>query len=271
MLFVPFALTSLALTGCAALRARVSEAGLEQQDHGDEQGHAHRRPVVAIPVVMLLLFVYVFGNALGAGVAPGAHGHYVDYVAPGIILMATTYGSVSVAVSVCSDMTEGIINRFRTLSISRAAVLNGHVLGGVVQTLLSVVLVVGAALLIGFRPDATPLEWLATAGLLTLVIVALTTVAAGMGLRAKTVEAASNAPFPLTFLPFLGSAIVPTDSMPTAVRWFAEYQPFTPVTETLRGLLTGTAIGNSGVVAVAWCVGLTAVGHLRARSAYDKA
>ncbi|GAA3075923.1 ABC transporter permease [Streptomyces glomeratus] len=228
-------------------------------------------PVVVIPVVLLLLFVYVFGNALGAGVAPGAHGHYVDYVAPGIILMATTYGSVSVAVHICSDMTEGIVNRFRTLSISRAAVLNGHVLGGVIQTLLTVVLVVGAALLTGFRPDATPLEWLATAGLLTLVIVALTMLSAAMGLRAKTVEAASNAPFPLTFLPFLGSAIVPTDSMPTAVRWFAEYQPFTPVTETLRGLLMGTAIGDSAVIAVAWCLGLTVLGFFWARSAYDRA
>ncbi|KUJ40517.1 ABC transporter permease [Streptomyces sp. NPDC093228] len=227
-------------------------------------------PVVAIPVVMLLLFVYVFGNALGSGVGPGAEGHYVDYVAPGIILMATTYGSVSVAVSVCSDMTEGIVNRFRTLSISRAAVLNGHVLGGVVQTLFSVVLVVGAALLTGFRPNATPLEWLATAGLLTLVVLALTWLAADMGLRARTVEAASNAPTPLTFLPFLGSAIVPTDSMPTAVRWFAEYQPFTPVTETLRGLLMGTEIGNSALIAVAWCLGLTVLGYIRARSAYDK-
>jgi ABC-2 type transport system permease protein len=228
-------------------------------------------PVVAIPVVMLLLFVYVFGNALGAGVGPGARGHYVDYVAPGIILMATTYGSVSVAVSVCSDMTEGIVNRFRTLSISRAAVLNGHVIGGVIQTLFSIVLVIGAALLTGFRPNATPVEWLATAGLLTLVVVTLTWLAAAMGLRAKTVEAASNAPTPLTFLPFLGSAIVPTDSMPTAVRWFAEYQPFTPVTETLRGLLMGTEIGNSGIIAVAWCLGLTVLGYFRARSAYDKA
>ncbi|MEE1666422.1 ABC transporter permease [Streptomyces sp. WAC07094] len=227
-------------------------------------------PVVAIPVVMLLLFVYVFGNALGSGVGPGTEGHYVDYVAPGIILMATTYGSVSVAVSVCSDMTEGIVNRFRTLSISRAAVLNGHVLGGAVQTLFSVVLVVGAALLTGFRPNATPLEWLATAGLLTLVVLALTWLAADMGLRARTVEAASNAPTPLTFLPFLGSAIVPTDSMPTAVRWFAEYQPFTPVTETLRGLLMGTEIGNSAPIAVAWCLGLTVLGYFRARSAYDK-
>jgi ABC-2 type transport system permease protein len=238
--------------------------------------HAIRYPsmtvqIIAIPVVLLLLFVYVFGNALGAGVAPGAHGHYVDYVAPGIILMATTYGCISVAVSVCSDMTEGIVNRFRTLSISRAAVLNGHVLGTVIQSLFSIVLVIAAALLTGFRPKATPVEWLATAGLLTLVIVALTWMAVSMGLRAKTVEAASNAPSPLTYLPFLSSAIVPTDSMPTAVRWFAEYQPFTPINDTLRGLLMGTAIGNSGIIAVAWCLGLSVLGYLRARSAYDKA
>lgn len=227
--------------------------------------------IVAIPVVMLLLFVYIFGNALGAGVGPGAHGHYVDYVAPGIILMATAYGCVSVSVFVASDMAEGIVNRFRTLSISRTAVLNGHVLGGVIQSLFSVVLVVATALLLGFRPNATPVEWLAAAGLLTLIVVALTWVAVSMGLRAKSVEAASNAPTPLTFLPFLGSAIVPTDSMPTAVRWFAEYQPFTPITETLRGLLMGTGIGNSGIIAVTWCVGLSAFGYLRARSAYEKA
>jgi ABC-2 type transport system permease protein len=134
-----------------------------------------------------------------------------------------------------------------------------------------VVLVVAAALLLGFPPNATPVEWLAAAGLLTLIVVALTWVAVSMGLRAKSVEAASNAPTPLTFLPFLGSAIVPTDSMPTAVRWFAEYQPFTPITETLRGLLMGTGIGNSGIIAVAWCVGLSAFGYLRARSAYEKA
>lgn len=224
----------------------------------------------AIPIIMLLLFVFVFGNALGAGVTPSG-GDYVDYVAPGIILMAATSGAIAVAVSVCVDMTEGIVNRFRTMSISRAAVLNGHVVGGVIQTMVSVVLVIGVALLTGFRPNATPVEWLAAIGVLAMVVLALTWVSAAMGLVSKTVESASNAPTPLTFLPFLGSAIVPTDSMPTGVRWFAEYQPFTPIIETLRGLLMGTEIGSSAVLAVAWCVGLILLGYLWARSAYDRA
>ncbi|WP_329545588.1 ABC transporter permease [Streptomyces sp. NBC_01356] len=240
--------------------------------------HALRYPSMtltsaAIPIIMLLLFVYVFGNALGAGIGPASEGggEYVDYVAPGIILMAATSGAIAVAVSVCVDMTEGIVNRFRTMSISRAAVLNGHVVGGVIQTMASVVLVIGVALLTGFRPNATPVEWLATIGVLAMVVLALTWVSAALGLVSKTVESASNAPTPLTFLPFLGSAIVPTDSMPTGVRWFAEYQPFTPVIETLRGLLMGTEIGNSALIAVAWCVGLSVLGYFWARSAYDRA
>ncbi|WP_406355295.1 ABC transporter permease [Streptomyces sp. NBC_00658] len=240
--------------------------------------HALRYPSMtltsaAIPIIMLLLFVYVFGNALGAGIGPASEGggEYVDYVAPGIILMAATSGAIAVAVSVCVDMTEGIVNRFRTMSISRAAVLNGHVVGGVIQTMVSVVLVIGVALLTGFRPNATPVEWLATIGVLAMVVLALTWVSAALGLVSKTVESASNAPTPLTFLPFLGSAIVPTDSMPTGVRWFAEYQPFTPVIETLRGLLMGTEIGNSALIAVAWCVGLSVLGYFWARSAYDRA
>ncbi|WP_405924036.1 ABC transporter permease [Streptomyces sp. NBC_00035] len=240
--------------------------------------HALRYPSMtltsaAIPIIMLLLFVYVFGNALGAGIGPASEGggEYVDYVAPGIILMAATSGAIAVAVSVCVDMTEGIVNRFRTMSISRAAVLNGHVVGGVIQTMVSVVLVIGVALLIGFRPNATPVEWVATIAVLAMVVLALTWVSAAMGLVSRTVESASNAPTPLTFLPFLGSAIVPTDSMPTGVRWFAEYQPFTPVIETLRGLLMGTEIGNSALIAVAWCVGLSVLGYFWARSAYDRA
>lgn len=238
--------------------------------------HALRYPsmtlsVAAMPILMLLLFVYAFGNALGTGIGPaGGKGDYVDYVAPGIILMAATSGAVSVAVSVCVDMTEGIVNRFRTLSISRAAVLNGHVWGGVVQTMVSIALVTGVALAIGFRPTATPVEWLAAIGVLAFVVLALTWLSAAMGLRAKTVESASNAPMPLTFLPFLGNAIVPTDSMPTGLRWFAEYQPFTPVIDTLRGLLLGTEIGGSALIAVAWCAGLTAVGYFWSRAAYER-
>ncbi|MER8041622.1 ABC transporter permease [Streptomyces sp. NPDC094032] len=238
--------------------------------------HAQRYPsmtisTVVMPVMMLLLFNYAFGGAIGAGISgPGGGGAYIDYVAPGIILMAATAGAVATAVGVCVDMTEGIVNRFRTMSISRAAFLTGHVVGSVIQTLIAVALVIGVALAIGFRPDASPVEWLAAIGLLALLILALTWLAAGMGLVARTPGSASNAPLPLTFLPFLGSAIVPTDSMPTGLRWFAEYQPFTPVIETLRGLLMGTEIGSSGYLALAWCLGLALAGYLWARSAFGR-
>ncbi|WP_275562245.1 ABC transporter permease [Streptomyces sp. 5-6(2022)] len=245
--------------------------------------HAQRYPsmtasVVAMPVLMLLLFNYAFGGALGAGIGGmsgggtggGGSDRYIDYVAPGIILMAATSGALVTAVGICVDMTEGIVNRFRTMAISRASFLTGHVVGSVIQTLISIAFVIGVALLIGFRPDATPVEWLAVAGLLALVTLALTWVAAAIGLMAKTPESASNIPLPLQFLPFMGSAIVPTESMPDGLRWFAEYQPFTPVIETLRGLLMGTEIGNSALIALAWCTALTVGGYLWARTAYQR-
>ncbi|MFJ9642035.1 ABC transporter permease [Streptomyces sp. NPDC004244] len=239
--------------------------------------HAVRYPAmtfstVLMPVMMLLLFNYAFGGALGSGIAgaPTGGGEYIDYVAPGIILMAATSGAVATAVGVCVDMTEGIVNRFRTMSISRAAFLTGHVVGSVLQTLAAVTLVTGVALAIGFRPDASAAEWAAAAGLLALLTLGLTWLAAGIGLVARTPESASNTPLPLTFLPFLGSAVVPTDSMPTGLRWFAEYQPFTPVIETLRGLLMGTAIGNSAYLALAWCTGLGLVGYLWSRRTFGR-
>ncbi|MFE3945840.1 ABC transporter permease [Streptomyces sp. NPDC059118] len=226
--------------------------------------------VVIMPLMMLLLFNYAFGTALGTGInqLPTGSGDYIDYLAPGIILMAATSGALTTAISVCVDKTEGIVNRFRTMPISQASFLTGHVVGSVIQTMTSIALVIGVALLMGFRPDATPVEWLAAVGLLALLTFALTWVCAGIGLVAKTVESASNIPMPLTFLPFLGSAIVPTDSMPTGLRWFAEYQPFTPIIETLRGLWLGTGIGSSAVIALAWCLGLALVGHVWARRAF---
>ncbi|MFJ7203310.1 ABC transporter permease [Streptomyces sp. NPDC098789] len=234
--------------------------------------HALRYPsmtisVAVMPVLMLLLFTYVFGGALGTGTGSE---HYIDYIAPGIILMSATAGAVATAVGVCVDMTEGIVNRFRTMPISRASFLTGHVVGGVIQTLISVALVTGIALLMGFRPTATPVEWLAVGGLLTGLVLGLTWLAAAMGLVAKTPETASNLPMPLQFLPLLGSAVVPTDSMPTGLRWFAEYQPFTPIIETLRGLLMGTPIGNDGLLAFAWCAALALVGYLWARSVFNR-
>jgi ABC-2 type transport system permease protein len=240
--------------------------------------HALRYPSMTIatiagPVLMLLLFDYAFGGALGAGIGGGAAsdgGHYIDYLAPGIILMAATSGSVATAVAVCTDMTEGIINRFRTMAISRSSVLTGHVVGSTIQTLVSIVFVIAVALALGFRPTAGPGDWLAAIGLLALVTFALTWLSAAFGLVTSSPEAASNAPLPFQFLPFLGSAIVPTDSMPAGMRVFAENQPFTPIIETLRGLLMGTAIGDSAMLAVGWCAALALVGYLWARRAFNR-
>jgi ABC-2 type transport system permease protein len=159
-------------------------------------------------------------------------------------------------------MTEGIVNRFRTMAISRGSVLTGHVVGSMIQTLASVAFVIAVAFALGFHPTAGPLEWAGAIGLLALVMFALTWLSTAFGLVTKNVETASNAPLPLQFLPFLGSAIVPTDSMPDGMRQFAENQPFTPIIETLRGLLMGTHIGNSAVWAVGWCVALTLGGYL---------
>ncbi|HEX3785378.1 MAG TPA: ABC transporter permease [Pseudonocardiaceae bacterium] len=230
--------------------------------------HALRYPAltmstVGMPVIFLLLFVYVFGNTLGAGIGSGTS--YINYLAPGIILMVATSGAVSTAISVCMDMTEGIVDRFRTMSISRAALLTGHVLGSVIQGLLSMGVVLGIAVAIGFRPEANLLQWLGAIGVLAMLCLALTWLSVAMGLVSKSPENASNLPLPLILLPFLGSGFVPAASMSPGLRQFAEYQPFTPMTQTLRGLLLGTHIGNEWILAVVWCVVLSALGYLASR------
>jgi ABC-2 type transport system permease protein len=166
------------------------------------------------------------------------------------------------------DMTEGIIARFRTMAIARSSVLTGHVLGSMIQSMLSVVVVIGIAAAIGFRPTASLAEWIAAVGVLAMISFALIWLSVALGLVSKSVETASNLPMFLLLLPFLGSGFVPTDSMPAGVRWFAEYQPFTPATETLRGLLLGTPIGNNAIIAVAWCAGIALLGYLWARRLY---
>jgi ABC-2 type transport system permease protein len=228
--------------------------------------------LIGIPVIFLLLFVYVFGGTLGAGLGgpSGDRADYVNYVVPGIVIMTVAAAVQGTATSVAMDMYEGIIARFRTMAISRTAVLTGHVVGSLIQTLGSMAVVTGVALLVGFRPSATPVEWLATIGLLALFSLALIWLAAALGLSAKSVETASNTPSILVLLPFLGSGFVPTDSMPTALRWFAEYQPFTPVIETVRGLLLGTEMGNNAFLAVAWSIGIGLAGYLWARKLFSR-
>jgi ABC-2 type transport system permease protein len=168
------------------------------------------------------------------------------------------------------DMTQGIIARFRTMSIARSAVLAGHVLGAVVQTVLATAIVVVVALLLGFRPSTGPVAWLAAAGLLILTATAVSALAAGLGLAANSVETASNTPMFLTLLPFLGSGFVPTATLPGPLQWFADHQPFTPINETLRGLLVGMPIGTSAAIAVAWCLGIAVLGFAWSLRLYER-
>ncbi|MEU4063107.1 ABC transporter permease [Streptomyces wedmorensis] len=231
--------------------------------------HARRYPsgtlnLLLTPIMMLLLFVYVFGDVMSAGIAgAGAdRSDYVAYIVPGLLLMTIGSTVIGAAVYVSMDMTEGLIARFRTMAIHRPSILVGHVVGSVLQSVLSVALVGAVGVAIGFRSkDATALEWLAAFGLVVLFALALTWVAVGMGLAGPNPEAASNMAMPLILLPLVSSAFIPADTMPGWFRPIAEYQPFTPAIETLRGLLLGTGIGNNGWIALAWCLGLIALGH----------
>ena len=239
--------------------------------------HMQRYPsvtlmLIGLPIVMLLLFVYVFGGALGAGIdgPTGGRGDYVDYVVPGIVLLAIASSAQGTSIAVAMDMTEGIIARFRTMSIARVSVLTGHVIGSVIQTMIGILVVLGVALLVGFRPEASLTDWIAAFGILALLALGFTWLTVALGLVSPSVEAASNLPMPLMLLPFFGSGFVPTDSMPTGIRWFAEYQPFTPAIETLRGLWLGTPIGNNAIITIAWCAGLTVGGYLWARRLYNR-
>jgi ABC-2 type transport system permease protein len=218
--------------------------------------------LAGFPIVFLLLFVYVLGGQLGTGLGgnSGPHGDRSAYL---------TY-ALGTAISVASDMTQGIIDRFRTMSIARAAVLTGHVVGSLLQTLVVLVLVVAVALAIGFRSSASPLAWLATAAVVLLFALALIWLSAALGLAAKSVETASNTPMFLTLLPFLSSGFVPTDTMPNGLRQFAEYQPFTPVTQTVRALLTNGPVGSHAIVAIAWSAGIAIASYLWAVSLYNR-
>jgi ABC-2 type transport system permease protein len=230
--------------------------------------------LVGMPIVFLVLFVYVFGgqlnHGLGGALAGGHTGRagYLNYVTPGILLLAVAAAVQGTAIVVAMDMTGGIIDRFRTMAIARSAVLTGHVLASLIQTLASLVVVIAFAIALGFRPTAGPVAWLAAIGVLGLFSFALIWLATALGLAAKSVETASNTPMFLTLLVFLGSGFVPAATMPAGLQQFARYQPFTPVTETLRGLLTGTPIGANAIGAIAWSVGLTLVAYFWAIHLY---
>jgi ABC-2 type transport system permease protein len=212
---------------------------------------------VLLPVLILLMFVYVFGGAIDTS------GRYVDYVVPGIILLCAGYGSATTAVSVNQDMTTGVIDRFRSLPIASSGVLTGHVVASVLRNLVSTVIVLGVALLIGFHPHAGVRDWLGAAGVLLAFMVALSWIAACFGLLAKSAEGAGAFSFFIMFLPYVSSAFVPTDTMPAALHAIGAHQPVTPIVETLRSLMLGTH-GGQVVTALAWCAGLAAVGIVAA-------
>ncbi|URM98323.1 ABC transporter permease [Actinomadura madurae] len=237
--------------------------------------HALRYPSLTlagmmVPILILLLFVGVFGNALGEGVGGAAKGDYINYVSPGIILMAIASGCMATSVAICMDMTEGIVDRFRTMAISRSSLLTGHVVGSMIQTVISTAGVIAVAVAMGFRTRGGVLDWLAAIGLMLLLTFALTWVAVTLGLLAKNPEGASNSPMIIQFMPFLGSTIVPPESMPAGVRWFAEYQPFTPIIETVRGLLLTTPDGRDVMLSLAWCSGLALAGYVFSKMLFNR-
>ncbi|MEV5407899.1 ABC transporter permease [Thermopolyspora sp. NPDC052614] len=226
--------------------------------------------IIGIPVLFLLLFNYVFGGALGDAVNIAGSGGYVDYLLPGLIIMTAASQLIGTSTQTSVDMTGGIYNRFRTMAIYTPSILVARVLASVIQALLSMAVVTGIAFLMGLSPNATPLEWLAVVGFLAYVSLALCWLGLAFGLAAKTVGSASNGPFPLVLLPLVGSGIVPPESMSTGVRYFAEYQPFTPMIDTLRGLMYGTPIGDSAVIALAWTTGIGVLGLFWSIKAFNR-
>jgi ABC-2 type transport system permease protein len=231
--------------------------------------HIARNPTavfnaVLMPVVLMLMFVYVFGDAFHVGV------DYIDYATPGLLLLAVCYGLGATATSVNSDMTKGIINRFKVMDVSRGAVLTGHVVASVLTNLVAVAALIGVAFLLGFSPSASFLDWLGVVGIVVLLGFAAGWLTIALGLAAKSPETAAMAAVPLVLLPFFSSAIVPAEQMGPGVRQFAEYQPFTPIIETLRGFLNGAPATSDVIAALAWCVGIALVGYLWASSTFRK-
>jgi ABC-2 type transport system permease protein len=205
---------------------------------------------IMLPVFLMLLFTYVFGGAIASG------GDYVNYVVPGIILLCAGFGASSVAVDVATDMTNGIIDRFRTMPIQATGVITGHVVASLVRNLVATGIVIGVALLVGFKPSAGLAEWLLAIGLVALFILTFTWLFAAIGLVTGSPSAASGYGFVLLFLPYLSSAFVPTNTMPSWLQGFASHQPITPVIETIRALLAGAPVGDNGWKALLWCGGI---------------
>jgi ABC-2 type transport system permease protein len=231
--------------------------------------HIVRNPVTIfngalMPVVIMLMFVYVLGNAFNVGE------HYIEYATPGLILLAISYGLSATAVSVSDDMTKGIINRFKVMNVSRGAVMTGHVAATMAGSTAAIAVIIGMAFALGFRSPATPLEWLGAIGIIVATAFAAAWLTVALGMAAKTPQSAGLTVVPLILLPFVSSAIVPADKMGEGVRQFAEYQPFTPIIESIRGLLAGTPSAGYAAAALGWCAGIALVGYVWSRATFSK-
>ena len=231
--------------------------------------HIARNPVTVfngalMPVVIMLLFVYVLGGAFNVGEK------YIEYATPGMILLAITYGLSGTAVSVNSDMAKGIIIRFKVMNVSRGAVLTGHVAATMLGSAIAIAAIIGIAFALGFRSAASPLDWLGAIGIVAATAFATAWLTVALGMAAKAPESAGLSVVPLLVLPFLSSAIVPAAKMGAGFRQFAEYQPFTPIIESLRSLLAGTPSGGYTAAALAWCAGIAVVGYVWAITTFSR-
>jgi len=218
---------------------------------------------IVVPFVMMVLFGYVFG-----GVVNIEGFNYINFIVPGIILQCVCNSSTATSLSVHSDMTKGIIDRFRSMRIAKSAFISGHVWLSVIRSIVITIATFGAAFAVGFRPTAGLFEWLAVAGILTLFIIAITWLVVIIGLISKDAESISGANFLIVIFVFLSSAFAPPETLPTVLRVFAQHQPMTPVIDALRGLLLGTPLNNEIIIALAWCIGITVVGFTLAVQIY---
>lgn len=236
--------------------------------------HSVRNPMMTLsgiltPIVMMLIFVGMFGDVMAAQLGSTGSG-YVAYLTPGVVLMALGSGVATTAVNLSVDKSEGIIARFRTMPIARMAVLNGTVAGAVARSVVSVACVLAVAVALGFRSSAGPLEWLAALGLVALVAIAFTWLGTAFGLLSSSPATANSMSLIAQFLPLMSSGFVPTERMPEGIRWFAEHQPYTPLIESLRALITGQSIGTRWIGAVLWCLVIWALAHLWARYLFNR-
>lgn len=222
-----------------------------------------------LPIILMLLFVYVFGGDLRTG------GAYVDYVVPGLIVLCAGFGAGTTAVAVATDMTNGVIDRFRSMPISGSSILLGQIVASLVRNLVATALVIGVALGIGWRPTASPPAWVAAAGMITLFVFALSWLAAAIGLLTRSVEAANSVTFVLMFIPYVSTAFVPARTMPAVLRAVAEHQPFTPIIETMRGLWmghtsTGASLGREATLAVSYCLAILVLSAVAASRLFTR-